>query len=137
GRGGVDAPGRAPDAGQLGPVRAGGDDGRGGAASVEAEVYGPGTRARAGAGARAGVHRVRGSAPAMTFGFGRAPRPRRSAALALPTTHVMTEPISANQSVSTTRGMRPNCCAAQSTVMTTMAVAMPVIASRCSARRET
>src|SRR5690606_38578215 len=137
GVGGIDDAGGTADAGQLASGRVRRDDGGAGAAAVEAEVHRD--RARAGAGAGAGVHQESGSVPAVTSTSRCAspPRPPRRAALAQPTAHVMAEPISANQSVSTTRGMRLNCWAAHSTVMTTMATAMPVMASRCSARRET
>src|SRR5690606_18262014 len=130
---GVEGAGGAPDAGQRAPGGVRRDDGGARAAPIEAEVDRAGARARAGP----GVHLGRDSAPATTSGSSRAPRPPRSAALAEPTTTVRVEPINANHSVSTTLGMRPNCWAAQSAVMTMMAAAMPVIASRCAARRET
>src|SRR5690606_39250017 len=91
--GGVDDAGGAADAGELASGRVRRDDGGAGAATVETEI----NRARAGA----GVHLGRDSAPATTSSVRRPPRPPRSAALALPTAHVMAEPISANQSVST------------------------------------
>ena len=54
----------------------------------------------------------------------------RRRALTRPTATVMIVPMSANHMLATRRGINPNCCTPQRAVMSTIVVAIPVIASR-------